>query len=102
MGKSVDEECAHGHRSLELKVFDLGLIEVERDGIVGNGVAALQTQVGTFGNEAHELACHWYLAFRSFAERHSDSVAYALAEQSTYAKGTLDASVLALSCLGHA
>ena len=41
-------------------------------------------------------------AFRSFAERHSDSVAYALAEQSTYAKGTLDASVLALSCLGHA
>ena len=50
----------------------------------------------------YQLAGHRYLGLGSLAQRYADGVAQSVGQQGTDAQGRLDASVLAIACLGHA
>ena len=50
----------------------------------------------------YQVTGHWYFGFGLFTERHAHGVANAVGQQGTNAHGTLDATVFALSSLGHA
>ena len=54
------------------------------------------------GNIFTKFYSHGNLLLRIFSERHSDCIAYAMRKNRTYAYGTFDASIFAISGFRHA
>ncbi len=50
---------------------------------------------------SHNLTSHRYLIFRSLAQRHTNSVAYAVGQKRTYAHGRFDTAFGGIASFGN-
>ena len=97
----VDEDGTHSHGNLQLEFFQRGGLQAQSYGIVLDARLCLLADTVAFGNHVHKLTSHGDFLLGSLGKAHTDGVADALGKQGADAHGTLDASVLALACLGN-